>query len=179
MFASRSARFLIALGLFAIHHPKGGRFACVMVATRTAFCGRPTIGIDRAEKVGIVNDNGGGVGLGMIPAPHANRHPKGRDNKTHESAITLFHRIILDTACPWSASVGMGSQSTRTSSTFVAPSPALRRRSLRRSEGVRARAPRLCSRRGRSIAWSCPDLADRFDCFNHSDALVSNSMGET
>ena len=27
--------------------------------------------------------------------------------------------------------------------------------------------------------WSCPDLADRFDCLNQVDALVSNSMGDT
>jgi len=27
--------------------------------------------------------------------------------------------------------------------------------------------------------WSCPDLADRFDCLDHVDALVSNSMGDT
>lgn len=27
--------------------------------------------------------------------------------------------------------------------------------------------------------WSCPDLADRFDCLNQLNALVSNSMGDT
>lgn len=27
--------------------------------------------------------------------------------------------------------------------------------------------------------WSCPDLADRFDCLNQVDALVSNSIGDT
>ena len=27
--------------------------------------------------------------------------------------------------------------------------------------------------------WSCPDLANRFDCLNQLGALVSNSMGET
>lgn len=27
--------------------------------------------------------------------------------------------------------------------------------------------------------WSCPDLADRFDCLDQVDALVSNSMGDT
>jgi hypothetical protein len=27
--------------------------------------------------------------------------------------------------------------------------------------------------------WSCPALADRFDCLNHLGALVSNSMGDT
>ena len=28
-------------------------------------------------------------------------------------------------------------------------------------------------------SWSCPDLADRFDCLNQVDALVSNSIGDT
>jgi hypothetical protein len=27
--------------------------------------------------------------------------------------------------------------------------------------------------------WTCPDLADRFDCLNQLGALVSNSMGDT
>ncbi|MFZ5894871.1 MAG: hypothetical protein ACOY0T_27670 [Myxococcota bacterium] len=27
--------------------------------------------------------------------------------------------------------------------------------------------------------WSCPDLANRFDCLNQLGALVSNSMGDT
>lgn len=27
--------------------------------------------------------------------------------------------------------------------------------------------------------WSCPDLADRFDCLIQLGALVSNSMGDT
>jgi chromosome segregation protein len=27
--------------------------------------------------------------------------------------------------------------------------------------------------------WSCPDLADRFDCLSQLDALVSNSIGDT
>jgi hypothetical protein len=30
-----------------------------------------------------------------------------------------------------------------------------------------------------NAAWSCPDLADRFDCLNQLGALVSNSMGDT
>ena len=30
-----------------------------------------------------------------------------------------------------------------------------------------------------STEWSCPDLADRFDCLNQAGALVSNSMGDT
>ena len=30
-----------------------------------------------------------------------------------------------------------------------------------------------------SAHWSCPDLADRFDCLNQLGALVSNSIGDT
>jgi hypothetical protein len=32
---------------------------------------------------------------------------------------------------------------------------------------------------GRQEKWSCPALADRFDCLNQLGALVSNSMGDT
>ena len=32
---------------------------------------------------------------------------------------------------------------------------------------------------GRRAIWSCPDLADRFDCLDQVGALVSNSMGDT
>jgi hypothetical protein len=30
-----------------------------------------------------------------------------------------------------------------------------------------------------ACAWSCPDLADRFDCLNQLGALVSKSIGDT
>jgi hypothetical protein len=51
----------------------------------------------------------------------------------------------------------------------------------RRSEEARAHWSAIAAMDFLTVeaVWSCPDLADRFDCLIQRDALVSNSMGET
>ena len=50
-------------------------------------------------------------------------------------------------------------------------------RAPRREAGPASVSVRVASQR--AAHWSCPDLADRFDCLNQVDALVSNSIGDT
>ncbi len=67
----------------------------------------------------------------------------------------------------------------RTPTTGAFPGAVTGRLAVRKRHGQRLASGgrRTCS--GTGALWSCPDWADRFDCLNQRDGLVSNSMGVT